>query len=222
MQASSILMRAIMVTGLGMSALGAYAKSQTFSVHYAFVGASAPHDDLLADAAGNLYGVTASGSINNSGAVFKLSPDGHETVLYSFTGGSDGGNPIGPLISDSAGNLYGTTKYGGINNGGTIFKLTPSGIESVLYAFTVYGSQPTSGLIADGSGNFYGETAYGANMMKASSINWPPTEQRARYSASWVCPTAVTLRAVSLWTPRATSTVSRRIAAPAGSERSSN
>jgi uncharacterized repeat protein (TIGR03803 family) len=62
--------------------------------------------------------------------VFKLSPSGTETVLYSFTGGSDGGGPYAGLIADSSGNLYGTTQYGGTSGAGVVFKLTGAGFTS--------------------------------------------------------------------------------------------
>jgi uncharacterized repeat protein (TIGR03803 family) len=92
------------------------------------------------DSAGNLYGTTPTGGAANHGTVFKLDPTGHETVLYSFTGiNGDGLFPLGSLIMDSAGNLYGTTAGGGITSTaigsdsceadgggcGTVFVLTP-------------------------------------------------------------------------------------------------
>jgi uncharacterized repeat protein (TIGR03803 family) len=94
--------------------------------------------------------------------VFKLSPSGTETVLYTFTGGIDGGGPFAGLIADSAGNLYGTTVSGGVGNG-VVFKLSPSGTETVLYSFTggSDGGQPFAGLIADSAGNLYGTTNSG-------------------------------------------------------------
>jgi len=59
------------------------------------------------------------------GTVFKMTPDGTETVLYRFTGGVDGGYPLAPLVFDGQGNLYGTTMSGGVYDGGTVFELTP-------------------------------------------------------------------------------------------------
>jgi uncharacterized repeat protein (TIGR03803 family) len=139
-------------------------------------GAS-PQANLIADAAGNLYGTTYDGGEYGLGAVFKLSPgsDGAstETVLYSFFGGTDGAGPTGGLIWDSAGSLYGTTTSGG--NGcspsdcGVVFKLTPSSggkwSQSVLYSFRGYsngdGSSPFAALVLDSAGHLYGTTAYG-------------------------------------------------------------
>ena len=84
-----------------------------------------------------------------------------ETVLHSFAG-SAGSIPAAALIADSAGNLYGTTFYGG-SGCGVVFKLSPSGTETVLYSFTggSDGRLPVAGLIADRAGNLYGTTAGG-------------------------------------------------------------
>jgi uncharacterized repeat protein (TIGR03803 family) len=88
---------------------------------------------------------------------------GDETVLYDFTGGADGHNPLGSLLRDAAGNLYGTTYSGGAADAGVIFKLDPAGQESVLYNFSAGagGHHPIAGLIQDSAGNFYGTTAEG-------------------------------------------------------------
>ncbi|MGD0416243.1 MAG: choice-of-anchor tandem repeat GloVer-containing protein [Terriglobales bacterium] len=93
---------------------------------------------------------------------------GTETVLYSFTGGTDGAQPyLAGVIFDSAGNLYGVTQYGGAYNQGTVFKLTPSPggtwTETVLYSFTggADGANPQGGLATDGAGDFYGTTYAG-------------------------------------------------------------
>ena len=97
---------------------------------------------MVRDSAGNLYGTTngaysdvGGGGTNNAGVVFKVDTSGHETVLYSFTGGADGSSPNG-VILDSAGNLYGTTTYGGASGAGVVFKVDTSGHETVLYSFT--------------------------------------------------------------------------------------
>jgi uncharacterized repeat protein (TIGR03803 family) len=91
---------------------------------------------LVRDAAGNLYGTTFRGGPSDSGVVFKLSPTGtgyNFSVVYTFTGGADGGLPYAGLVQDAAGNLYGTTASGGATSGacghfggcGVVFKLTP-------------------------------------------------------------------------------------------------
>jgi uncharacterized repeat protein (TIGR03803 family) len=85
---------------------------------------------LLPSTSGTLYGMAFYGGTYNAGLVYELSQSGgvwRETVLYNFTGGSDGGNPSGPLVMDEAGNLYGTTLGYGIRNAGVVFELSPSG-----------------------------------------------------------------------------------------------
>ena len=97
--------------------------SGAYTVLYRFTGQADggdPFSGVVGDAAGNLYGVTMDGGsescFNGCGVVYQVTPSGQETVLYSFTGGADGQNPYDPLVRDAAGNLYGTTPYGG--NGG--------------------------------------------------------------------------------------------------------
>ncbi|HEV2380969.1 MAG TPA: choice-of-anchor tandem repeat GloVer-containing protein [Terriglobia bacterium] len=127
-----------------------------------------PYAGLVRDAAGNLYGTTLYGGntsscVDGCGAVFKVDPAGNETVLHTFTGGGDGGAPYAGLILDGAGNLYGTTYGGGPYGDGTVFKLDPSGNETVLYGFTggADGGVPYAGLILDPAGNLYGTTSEG-------------------------------------------------------------
>ncbi len=103
-------------------------KTGAKTVLYSFAGGSDganPVANLVRDAAGNLYGTTQNGGAFNWGTVFKLDSAGHETVLYSFTGGTDGRNPSACVIVDSAGNLYGTTNTGGIADRGTVFMIAP-------------------------------------------------------------------------------------------------
>ena len=91
------------------------ALAQTYRLLHSFTGTDGanPHARLLPDSAGNLYGTTVAGGTYGNGTVFKVNGAGVETVLYSVTGGTDGASPYGGLIRDSAGNLYGTTTYGG-------------------------------------------------------------------------------------------------------------
>ena len=127
-----------------------------------------PAGSLIMDASGNLYGATQDGGKNGTGTVFKIAPSGAESVLYSFgpNTGSDGQYPAGSLIMDASGNLYGTTQDGGKNGTGTVFKIIPSGAESVLYSFGpspgADGKTPTAGLVMDASGNLYGTTQFGS------------------------------------------------------------
>ena len=119
-----------------------------------------PYGGVILDAKGNVYGTASGGGASGAGVVFKIDKSGHETVLYSFTGGSDGGYPYGSLIADSSGNLYGTTDGGGASSAGVVFKLDRSGNETVLYTFTggADGGYPLAGLIRDPAGNLYGTT----------------------------------------------------------------
>jgi len=134
-----------------------------------------PNAPVVIGPGGSLYGTTTIGG-GNQGIVFKLNPPPRvcestlcpwvETILYEFTGGTDGGNPYSPVILDAAGNVYGTTQSGGAANLGAAFELTASGsdwTETVLYSFTGVpdGSQPESGLLLDAAGNLYGTTADG-------------------------------------------------------------
>jgi uncharacterized repeat protein (TIGR03803 family) len=142
-------------------------------VLYAFSGGSdggTPLAGLILDKAGNLYGTTWLGGALSAGTVFQLTRTaGHwtENVLYSFTGGQDGGNPTGDLIFDSVGNLYGTTELGGKHNAGTVFTLVPNSgggwSESVLHSFdgAYGGAGPHAGLVFDGIGNLYGTASSG-------------------------------------------------------------
>jgi uncharacterized repeat protein (TIGR03803 family) len=131
-----------------------------------------PIDPLLLNTAGDLYGTTWYEGAYGYGTVFEVNALGLLKVLHNFTGGTDGANPSAGLISDAAGNLYGTTLYGGdlsCNSGtgcGTVFKLTPSGKETVLYSFTgaADGRFPQAGLVADVAGNLYGTTIYGGDL----------------------------------------------------------
>jgi uncharacterized repeat protein (TIGR03803 family) len=119
---------------------------------------------LVRDPAGNFYGTTSFGGANQYfGTVFKVSRAGKQTVLYSFTGGADGGQPNASVILDSKGNLYGTTVGGGASGHGTIFKLDRTGKETVLYSFTggTDAAAPDADLLRDAAGNLYGTSIAG-------------------------------------------------------------
>lgn len=150
---------------------------------YAFQGSASgfyPQGGVIRDASGNLYGTTPSGGSlhckNGCGVVFKIDPAGNETVLYSFTGGTDGQLPqVAGLALDTAGNLYGVTVNGGSGNChsadgsvgcGTVFKITPGGTKSILYSFQggTDGISPSGTLALDASGNLYGTTSGGGEV----------------------------------------------------------
>ena len=121
---------------------------------------------LVMDRAGNLYGVTELGGANQDGTLFKISPSGKTTTLYSFGGtANDGDTPERILVGKETGNLFGTTLKGGTNGDGTVFEFDPrSDTETVLYSFaggTSDGRLPMGGLVMDGAGSLYGTTSSG-------------------------------------------------------------
>ncbi len=137
-----------------------------------------PYGSLTMDAASNLYGTTSSyggGSGcdgSGCGTVFKVAPDGTTTTLYVFKGGNDGNAPRSGLTFDSAGNLYGTTQYGGGtgcegSGCGTVFRLSSKGKETVLHVFQGSdGAYPTTGTLLLKAGVLYGTAQVGgANNM---------------------------------------------------------
>ncbi len=132
---------------------------------------SVPQAGLILDSVGYLYGTTMNSSPMGAGTVFKIDTAGSNySLLYTFSGGADGGTPLGPVIMDNAGNLYGTTRYGGdLSCGaprgcGVVFKLTSTGKETVLHTFSgPDGMVPSSGLLRDGAGNLYGTAPRGGN-----------------------------------------------------------
>jgi uncharacterized repeat protein (TIGR03803 family) len=125
---------------------------------------SEPIAALVQGIDGNFYGTASQGGTHFAGTVFRITPAGVFTNLYSFTGGADGGNPDAGLIQSLDGNFYGTTSTGGPGSYGTIFKITPTGIFTNLYNFTGGagdGSNPEAELIQVNSTNFLGTTYLG-------------------------------------------------------------
>jgi uncharacterized repeat protein (TIGR03803 family) len=138
----------------------------TETVLYSFKGGTDgtfPEAGLIMDRKGNLYGTTDEGGAPvDYGTVFRLAPDGTETVLYEFKGGSDGAFPVAALVADSAGNLYGTTAAEGAGGNGIVFEVAPDGAETVLLSFTgADGAAPQAGLIMSKKGKLYGTTLFG-------------------------------------------------------------
>jgi len=146
-----------------------------------------PYAGLIRDSAGNLYGTTEYGGSSNVGTVFKLDSTGKETVLYSFSGGSDGKYPAGGLVRDAEGNLYGTTGNGGTNGNGVVFKVDPAGAETVLHRFTGVpdGQYPFSTLIRDANGYLYGTTTFGGASGQGAVFKVSPDgKEKVLYSFS--------------------------------------
>ena len=132
-----------------------------------------PFSVPVLDSKGNLFATTMLGGTHNAGTIFELSPTGNnqwvETILYEFSGGTDGGYPVAGLTFDGSGNLYGTGGFGGANGTGVVFELSPQSTGwsyTVLYSFGRYptsgdGFAPNSPLVFDSNGNMYGITNEG-------------------------------------------------------------
>jgi uncharacterized repeat protein (TIGR03803 family) len=111
---------------------------------------------------GNLYGPTTNGGTVGVGTIYKISPTGTVSILYSFLGGAVGSNPNASLMQGKDGNLYGSTTNAGINGAGTIFKITTKGKLTLLHTFdSTDGTQPDSALVQGTDGNFYGTALQG-------------------------------------------------------------
>jgi len=122
------------------------------------------YETLAMDPNRNLYGTTWDGGAFNQGTVFKVNATtGKEEILHSFGGSGDGAWPASGLLLDAKGNLYGTTSNGGIAHAGTIFKLGPTGKETLLHKFGGRGDGvcPYGSLLRDANGDFYGTTTIG-------------------------------------------------------------
>lgn len=162
------------IAGITSFAWCGHAQAFVYKVLYSFKGGrdgGNPLGGLIVGTDGNLYGVTAFGATAcDCGTIFKLTPKGKITTLYRFRGGYSGARPLGPLVRDNAGNLYGVTAWGGstacgyTDGCGTIFRLSPESKHVVLHAFiggVTDAWDPNGSLILDGAGNLYGTTARG-------------------------------------------------------------
>ena len=167
----ALLMRLLWATALVLQVLGAQA-AVVFTNLYSLTGGddgASPYAGLLQGSDGNFYGTTASGGIYfdvmgwGCGTVFKISPTGALTTLYSFTGGKDGSYPCAGLVQSSDGYFYGTTAGYDMYRNGTVFKISPSGVLTSLYSFTGGndGANPEAGLVQGSDGDFYGTTDRG-------------------------------------------------------------
>ena len=151
-------LRCRVVAGQAIVLLGivSMVPAQTFTVLHTFKGkpgAAVPLGALIRDESGNLYGTSANGGSDDLGTVYKLDPNGNETVLYSFKGAPDGSEPTAGLSRDADGNFYGTTAQGGNTGGncgsngcGVVFKLDINGNETVVYRFSggIDGASPSA------------------------------------------------------------------------------
>jgi uncharacterized repeat protein (TIGR03803 family) len=150
---------------------------------YGFENGALPMGGLIFDAAGNLYGTTFFGGAGyGAGVVYELTPTQGggwtQSVLHGFNG-LDGFGPVGTLIMDGAGNLYGDTFEGGPNSGGTVYQLSPGGQFQVLYNFPT-NRNPRDGLMFDSAGNLYGTTVVGGANGYGTVFNLTPSQ------GSWI------------------------------------
>jgi uncharacterized repeat protein (TIGR03803 family) len=180
--------------------------TSAYTILHSFGGTdgSRPVSGLAIGLDGNFYGTTVTGGTYNAGTIFKITPAGAFTSLYTFTAGTDGGYPYGtptlgndgnfygvtqyataykitpsgvftllgtipsrsyaPLFLGKDGNFYGTTLYGGTLNQGTVFKMTPGGVVTVIYNFdTTHGSAPYAGVVQSSDGSLFGTTTVGGS-----------------------------------------------------------
>lgn len=158
-----------------MLAASIAAPAQTLTTLHSFdyTDGANPLARMIQTTNGNLYGTTAYGALRNGdGTVFQISPDRTLTTLHRFcsrgaSGCTDGSTPLGALVQATNGNLYGTTVNGGAGGGGTVFKITPSGILTILHSFCAQGGgcsdglEPEASLVQGTDGNFYGTTQSG-------------------------------------------------------------
>ncbi len=165
----------------------------TKTVLYQFTGPDGTnplYGNLVFDQAGNLYGTTEAGGTNGHGTVFELTPSNGgwtESVLWSFTGGDDGDQPTSGVLLDRAGNLYGTTVFGGIDASGNVYELSPSGsewTETTLYSLnrTYEGYEPIGGVAMDQQGNLYGTAALGGTGGAGTIFQLTPSDGGWRYT----------------------------------------
>ncbi len=161
------------IATLSIFLLSTASSAATFTTEYNFAGnpdASTPvRNGLVMATSGCLYGISQAGGVNNAGAIFRSTPQGRESVIYSFAGGADGASPTSILIG-SNGNLYGTTLTGGSSGNGTVWMLAASGGScdpttgtlTTLYSFGAGTDGGNPGNLVQGTdGNLYGTTPNG-------------------------------------------------------------
>ncbi len=166
---------------VGLLLLGGMAPAPTVVAQYA-ITTLATFDDtngryplggVVADAAGNLYGTTfGNPNYGSYGTIYQIAADTHEFTTLATFNNADGSAPEGTLIADSSGNLYGTTRYGGPSNQGTVFEFTHDTHQIVtLGTFDgANGSQPLGGLVMDADGNLFGTTSSGGGPQLAGTV----------------------------------------------------
>jgi uncharacterized repeat protein (TIGR03803 family) len=190
-QAFSVRFRSVLSIAAALLFVTAIAASQETAIYsfYSVYGDALPIGGLTADASGNLYGVTFYGGVYGNGMVYELVPNGggwNLLVLYSFNpGASDGWGPTSPPVFDSAGNLYGSTEFGGtggcsIFGCGTVYEISPSSDatwkETILHNFDGSdGWQIHPGLTIDAAGNLYGMATGGGSYNSGTVFELSPS-----------------------------------------------
>ena len=163
-RARSTCRRVLSAVVCAMSITAGPVAAQSIAVLHSFAAQEQLPRGLIQASDGNFYGTTSFGGANSLGSVFKVTPTGTLTTLYSFRG-VDGSFPHAHnLVQGVDGNLYGTTSNGGPGGNGTVFKITPEGILAMLHSFDgVDGSFPNANLVQGTDGNFYGTTVFGGD-----------------------------------------------------------
>jgi uncharacterized repeat protein (TIGR03803 family) len=155
-----------------VDAEGNFANVVSFTGNGASYKGATPCSTLAPAADGSFYGTTSKGGVGDHGTIFKVSPSGLFTTLVEFTGNgasNRGSQPLAGLLLSSDGNFYGTTSSGGVNNLGTVFKLTSAGVLSTLWDFSsATGSSPRAALIEGTDGNLYGTTFGSGSVFRIS------------------------------------------------------
>lgn len=162
--------RIVWIITLFSVAAAGVAQAQTFTRLTKFNGVDGAwptYGSLIQGMDGDFYGTTSFGGVNAAGNVFKITPNGKVTTVYSFcpqTGCADGSVPYAGMVQATDGTFYGTTYEGGAFDDGTVFKLTPKGQLTTLHTFCsepncADGVQPNAGLVQDSNGNFFGVTS---------------------------------------------------------------
>jgi uncharacterized repeat protein (TIGR03803 family) len=166
------LRMAVAVTLTAGAAHPVLAAGDNLSVLYSFTTKDAIWAGLKTDKSGNFYGSMWLGGTYGQGFLYKVAVDGTYTTLYNFTGKSDGGEPLGSLYVDAAGNIFGTARQGGRQGLGVVFMLAANGTYTVLHEFRggKDGSVPWGGLIRGKGGDLYGATSAGGSQGSYGTI----------------------------------------------------
>src|SRR4051812_10759765 len=168
--------RSEFIVALALMSSSAFA-DVTFTTVFSFPGAAAkPTTAVLQASDGNFYGTTGDRGATGQGAVYRVTPGGVVTTIYSFTDGADGSLPRAPLVLGADGNFYGTTVRGKTDPNsiysGTIFKVTPTGALTTLHYFNgLDGTAPNTELVLGNDGKFYGTVKTGSSNTGALAAN---------------------------------------------------